>query len=121
MEDQKKYDLEERTEKFSLNVRNFCVSLKKSVINLEYIKQLVRSAGSVGANYIEANDNLGENDLKMRIRICRKESKEARYWLKHILIYENEKSEQERLLLCKEAEELMLIFAAILRKLESKS
>lgn len=118
MEEEKKYDLEKRTEKFSLCVRDFCLLVKKDVINLEYIKQVVRSAGSIGANYIEANDNLGANDLKMRIRICRKESKESRYWLKHLLTYENESLEQEKLLLQKGAEELMLIFAAILRKLD---
>ena len=121
MDEEKKYDLEERTEKFSLRVRDFCVSIKRDIINLEYIKQVVRSAGSIGANYIEANDNLGVNDLKMRIRICRKESKESRYWLRHILTYENESFEQEKLLLQKEAEELMLIFAAILRKLDKGS
>lgn len=121
MEEEKKYDLEERTEKFSLRVRDFCLLVKKDVINLEYIKQVVRSAGSIGANYIEANDNLGVNDLKMRIRICRKESKETRYWLKHILTYENDSLEQEKILLQKEADELMLIFAAILRKLEKGS
>ena len=107
MEEEKKYDLEERTEKFSLCVRDFCLLVKKDVINLEYIKQVVRSAGSIGANYIEANDNLGVNDLKMRIRICRKESKETRYWLKHILTYENDSLEQEKILLQKEADELM--------------
>jgi four helix bundle protein len=121
MDEEKKYDLEERTEKFSLRVRNLCLIVKKDVINLEYIKQVIRSSGSIGANYIEANDNLGANDLKMRIRICRKESKETRYWLKHLLAYENESLEQEKLLLQKEAEELMLIFAAILRKLDKGS
>ena len=121
MDEEKKYDLEERTEKFSLRVRDFCVSIKRDIINLEYIKQVIRSAGSIGANYIEANDNLGVNDLKMRIRICRKESKESRYWLRNILTYENESFEQEKLLLQKEAEELMLIFAAILRKLDKGS
>jgi four helix bundle protein len=121
MEDEKKYDLEQRTGKFSLRVRDFCLVVKRDVINVEYIKQVVRSAGSIGANYIEANDNLGANDLKMRIRICRKESKESRYWLKHILTYDNESLEHEKLLLHKEAEELMLIFAAILRKLDKGS
>lgn len=113
--------MEERTEKFSLRVRDFCLLLKRDAVNLEYIKQVVRSAGSIGANYIEANDNLGANDLKMRIRICRKESKESRYWLKHLLTYENESLEQERLLRQNEANELMLIFAATLRKLDKGS
>jgi len=65
-EPKKKYDLEERTEKFSISTRNLCVRLKKDVINTEYIRQLVRSAGSVAANYIEANENLGPKDFKKR-------------------------------------------------------
>ena len=52
MEDgKKKYDLEERTEKFSLNTRDFCLLLKRDIINREYIIQLIRSSGSVAANY----------------------------------------------------------------------
>jgi four helix bundle protein len=66
---------------FSLRVRDFCVTLKKDVINIEYIRQLVRAAGSVSANYIEANESLGNEDKKMHIKICRKESKESRLWL----------------------------------------
>lgn len=88
------------------------------MINREYIKQVVRSAGSVGANYIEANDSLGVNDKKMKMRISKKEAKETCYWLTHILTYHNEELEQNRLSLLKEANELMLIFAAILRKLD---
>ncbi len=87
MEKPKQYDLEQRTESFSLAIRDFCLSLKKDIINRELI-QVVRSAGSVAENYIEANENLGRNDLKMRIKICRKDSKESRLWLKHVLTYE---------------------------------
>ena len=117
MEERKKYDLEERTEIFSLRVRDLCKLLKHDIINREYIVQLVRSAGSVAANYIEANDKLGEKDLRFRIRISKKESKESRLWLKHIMAYDVKELEDERLLLLQEAEELMKIFAAILRKL----
>ena len=81
----KKYDLEERTEKFSLRVRDFCLKLKKDIINIEYIKQLVRAAGSVAGNYIEANESLGNQDKIMHIKISRKESKECKLWLKHVL------------------------------------
>ena len=83
MEEKKKYDLEERIEIFSLRVRDLCKLLKHDIINREYIVQLVRSAGSVAANYIEANDKLGEKDLRFRIRISKKESKESRLWLKN--------------------------------------
>jgi four helix bundle protein len=96
MEDQnKKYDLEERTEKFSLRVRDFCLRLKRDVINIEYIRQLVRAAGSIPANYIEANESLGDQDKKMHIKVSRKESKESKLWLKHVLTYGNEEFEKE--------------------------
>jgi len=73
LEEKKKvYDLEARTEIFSLRVTDFCSGLKRDVINVEYIKQIIRSVGSIAANYIEANENLGEKDLMMRIKICRK-------------------------------------------------
>jgi four helix bundle protein len=114
-----KYDLEERTEKFSLSVRDFCLQVKHSLINMEYIKQLVRSAGSIAANYIEANENLGKNNLKMRIKISKKETKESRLWLKHIII-KDEQLEETRRILIQETIELQNIFAAILKKIEFK-
>ena len=117
MSEDRKYDLEERTAKFSLRVRDLCKQLKQDIINREYISQLIRSAGSVAANYIEANDKLGEKDLRYRIRISKKEAKESILWLKHILTYEVKELEEERLLLLSEADELMKILAAILRKL----
>lgn len=116
-EQKKKYDLEERTEKFSLRVRNFCLKLKKDIINIEYIRQLVRAAGSVAGNYIEANENLGDGDLRFRIKVCRKESKESKLWLKHVLTYDDVSLEKERLELIQEAFELENIFGAILKKL----
>ena len=119
MGEDRKYDLEERTEKFSLRVRDFCRQLKQDLINREYISQLIRSAGSVAANYIEANDKLGSKDLLYKIRISKKEAKESILWLKHVMTYEVTLLEEERLLLLKEADELMRIFAAILKKLGS--
>jgi len=117
LEGPKKYDLEQRTETFSLAIRDFCLSLKRDIINREYIIQLVRSAGSIAANYIEANENLGKNDLKMRIKICRKEAKESRLWLKHVLTYEISELEIRRNVFIQETIELENIFGAILKKL----
>jgi len=101
MADEKVYDLEARTEAFSLNVRDLCRVLKIDVINRVYISQVVRSAGSVAANYIEANEKLGDKDLRMRVKICKKESKETRLWLKHLLTYENKEHETKRVALIK--------------------
>ena len=113
-------ELEARTFKFALTVRSFCRKLKWDVINVEDIKQVVRSSGSVGANYIEANENLGEADLRMRIRISRKEAKESVYWLKLLFTGGIEDIEKECLVLIDEAEQLNKIFSAILLKLTKK-
>ncbi|MEA1956889.1 MAG: four helix bundle protein [Euryarchaeota archaeon] len=111
----KRYDLEERTLKFAKEVIKFVKSLPKTIANIEIIKQLVRSSGSVGANYIEANEALSKKDFIMRVKICRKEAKESRYWLKLIEV-NGEDAEKQRQLLIQEATELMKIFGAILEK-----
>ncbi|HOX29945.1 MAG TPA: four helix bundle protein [Candidatus Paceibacterota bacterium] len=108
--DGKQYDLEKRTFEFAKRARKFVKILPKSVVNIEDGKQLVRSSGSVGANYIEANESLSKKDFFMRIKICRKEAKESRYWLELI---ESDNPEKEVLL--SEAKELTNIFGAIVR------
>lgn len=112
----KKYDLEERTQVFAKSVRAFIKKINKTISNIEDAKQLVRSSGSVGANYIEANESLGKKDFLMRIKICRKEAKESRYWLSLIDVDNNQELTQERDELFQEATELMKIFGAILNK-----
>jgi four helix bundle protein len=77
----RKYDLDERTFQFARNVGIFVRDLKKSVLSIEYGKQLIRSSASIGANFVEANDALGKKDFIMRMRIARKEAKESVYWL----------------------------------------
>lgn len=90
--------------------------LKKSISNIEDCKQLVRSSGSVGANYIEGNEKLGEKDLKFRIKISRKEAKESEYWLKLLKeLNQNESERIEKLII--EAEEIRKILSAIINKL----
>jgi len=111
-----KYDLEERTHKFAREVRVFLKKIPRTISNIEDGKQLARSSGSIGSNYIEANEALSKKDFKMRIKICRKEAKESRYWLKLINVGENREAEQEQQVLIREATELMNIFGSIVRK-----
>jgi four helix bundle protein len=80
----KQYDLEDRTFIFAKDVRVFAKQIPKTLANIEDIKQVVRASGSIGANYIEANESLSKKDFVMRIKICRKEAKESRYWLRLI-------------------------------------
>jgi four helix bundle protein len=92
--------------------------LPRSIANLEDLKQLVRASGSVGANYIEANEALSKKDFQLRIKICRKEAKECCYWLKLLDIDAAHGLEPERDALIAESTEIMKIFGAIMRKSE---
>ena len=112
----KDYDLEHRTLLFAQRVRAFVKKLPKIIANIEDGKQLVRSSGSVGANYIEANESLSKKDFIHRIKICRKEAKESRYWLEIVDAGDSQEQNQERKKLIIEATELMNIFGAILHK-----
>ncbi len=111
---EKRYDLEERTFKFTKRVIEFVKRLPRSMTNIEITGQLVRASGSVGANYIEANEALGRRDFFMKIRICRRESKESRYWLK--LIDCAKEDEMERASLIDESTQLLKIFSSIAEK-----
>ncbi len=114
----KQYDLEDRTHAFAKRVRGFVKGLRKTLSNIEDGKQLIRASGTVGANYIEANEALSKKDFIMRIKICRKEAKESRYWLRLIDIEDKKDIEKERGELVDESTELMNIFGSILRKSE---
>ncbi|MEA2116593.1 MAG: four helix bundle protein [Thermodesulfobacteriota bacterium] len=114
----KTYDLEDRTLEFARAVRKFVKQLPKHTANYEDSKQVIRSSGSVGANYIEANEALSKKDFIMRIKICRKEAKESRYWF-HLIDTGTSKSLTKTCQeLARESQELMNIFGAILRKSE---
>jgi four helix bundle protein len=112
----KPYDLEERTFLFAKDVRIFVKILSKTTANLEDMKQLVRSSGSVGANYIEANEALSKKDFIFREKISRKEAKESVYWLR-LIAETNELSDTKRAKeLIQETTELKKILSAILEK-----
>lgn len=115
MENKKVYDLEERTYLFAKHCRFLIFKLPKTISNIEDGKQLVRSSGSVAANYIEANEKLGVKDFKFRLKISRKEAKESVLWLK-LLRDLNVRFETELTQLLNEAEELRKILSAIINK-----
>jgi len=104
------YDLNERTVEFAKRVRRFVKNLKKTIANIEDGKQVIKSSGSVGANYREANEALSKKDFLMRIKICRKEAKESEYWLSLIDTEGDSELEQERIALKAKALELVKIF-----------
>jgi four helix bundle protein len=112
---EKPYDLEERTFLFAKECRIYIQKLPKTISNIEDGRQLVRSSGSVGANYIEANEKLGEKDLSFRLKIARKEAKESKYWLRLLEELNPELKGYSEILLY-EVEELRKILSAIITK-----
>ena len=113
------YDLEERTAKFAENIIEFVRSLKKDEIIRPLISQIIRSATSIGANYMEANQANSKRDFRNKIQISRKEANETQHWIRMIA-----KAAPESSLKCKElwkeAHSLTLIFAKISRSSQEK-
>ncbi|MBN2347353.1 MAG: four helix bundle protein [Bacteroidales bacterium] len=110
------YNLEERTFLFAKNVRLSLKKMKADIFHNGDICQLIRSSGSVDANYIEANESLSKKDFLHRIKISRKEAKESAYWIRLIIETVNNKDVDEIKKLYQEAIELKKIFSAIIEK-----
>ncbi|MFH1387699.1 MAG: four helix bundle protein [Patescibacteria group bacterium] len=116
IQNSKQYDLEERTFKFAERTRNYVKKLPRTISNIEYGKQLIRSSSSQAANYIEANESLSKKDFVYRIKICRKESKESCLWLRLCEINNTQELIKEQKELIQEVIELRKIFSSILTK-----
>lgn len=114
-----KYDLEERTTKFSEDVISFVKTPKRDVINIPLINQLVKSGTSIGANYMEANGASSKKDFRNKVSICRKEARETKYWLQIVAKANSNKSDQCRKL-WRECQELTLIFSKIILTIDNK-
>jgi four helix bundle protein len=109
-------DLEGRTFLFAESIRTSVKQLPRTISNTEDVRQLVRASGSVAANWIEADEALSKKDFLMRAKICRKESKESRLFLRLIDAGSTKSNHANRKALAAEARELALIFSAIITK-----
>jgi four helix bundle protein len=112
----KRRDLEDRTFQFADTVRHFVKQLPKTLANTEDVRQLDRASGSVAANWIEADEALSKKDFLMRVKICRKEAKESRLFLRLLDAGAAKNTASCRDRLAQEARELTLIFSAIISK-----
>ncbi len=111
----KPFELKDRTREFALEVRRFLRKMPRSDANREDARQLVRASGSVGANYLEADNALSPRDRLMRLRICLKEARECEYWLGLLHLKPSGQLEVPRRQLQKESSELVRIFASLIR------
>lgn len=114
----KKYDLEERTSLFSEKIIELAKKVKKNVVTVPIISQLVRAGTSIGANYCEANGASSRKDFTNKIFICKKEAEETKHWLRMLSVSLPDEKEHLRSL-WKEAQELTMIFQKITNKLRS--
>jgi four helix bundle protein len=80
--EERKFDLDDRTFRFALAVRKLVGAYRWSLEQQSDVKQVLRSSGSVAANYAEANNPISSGDFLHRLKICRKESSESRIWLR---------------------------------------
>jgi len=119
MEENNRYDLEERTAKFGENIIKLAKKIPKTAENLPIISQLVRAGTSVGSNYCEATEAESKKDFSHKISISKKESKETKYWLRMVAASEPQLKEEVKEL-WKEAHELNLIFGKIKRSCEKR-
>lgn len=109
-----------RTFEFARRVREFVNRIPRSMANEVDARQLLRSSRSVAANYLEAQEGLSRKDFFYRVKVCRKEARESQLWLCLLNISPGAMT-TERENLCREAEELKLIFAAIAKKDDTAS
>ncbi len=115
----KEFDLEKRTTEFAKAVIRLCNRIPKSPVNNRLVDQVVGASGSIGANYREANDAVGEKDIILRMKIARREAKESQHWLE--LLSEANPSEKQTVeALITESAELVKILSAISAKLSTK-
>lgn len=113
----KKFNLEERTAIFGENVIMLCKSFKIDTITRPLVNQIIKSATSVGANYCEANGASSKKDFRNKIYICKKEIQETKHWLRMISVAIPDKKKETRRL-WQEAQELTLIFGKIISSLK---
>jgi len=114
------YDLEERTAKFGEEIITFCRTVKKDPIIFPVITQLIRSATSIGANYMEANGASSPKDFSNKIYICKKEALESKHWLRMLKSYYPDQKEHLKRH-WQEAHEFSLIFHKIVTTLKNKN
>jgi four helix bundle protein len=110
----KPYGLEERTALFGEDVIVFLKKMPVNELTRRLIDQLVGAGTSVGANYCEADDAPSKKAFRNSISTCKREAREAKFFIRMIVKAVPELREEAKPL-WQEAKELHLIFAKIHR------
>jgi four helix bundle protein len=77
-------DLMERVERAADRTIQMSLALPNNAAGWEIGRQIVRSAGSVGANIEEAQAVLSRKDFTYRMSVALREARETLYWMRRI-------------------------------------
>ncbi len=111
----REYNLERRTTQFAKDTIIFAKGIRRNVVITPLVRQFVRSATSIGANYCEADDAVSRREFHCKIAICKKEARETKYWIE-LLVTADSTLRDPAKPLWREAKELHLIFTTIVRR-----
>ncbi len=111
--DSENKDVENRVFEFANKIRIFVKKLKETTSNIEDVKQIINASGSIGANYIQANNTSNKKDFLKHIKICQKNAEESRFWLSLLDTDWNPEQDLERKKLVHEATGLITLFTSI--------
>lgn len=109
-------ELEEKLQLFGEKIIRLAKKVPKRIETIPIIDQMIRAGTSIGANYMEANGASSKKDFRNKIHICKKESKEAMYWLRMLPTACSEVTDESRML-WKEAKGYAKLFSSILGNL----
>src|SRR5579872_4389157 len=106
-------ELQERIKKFILDIIRLVKKLPKTIENLIFIKQIIRSASSIGANYAEAICAQTRQEFLHKINLCRSEANETVYWLDLILAVNPQLQEEINALIIEGGEILKIFISSV--------
>ena len=114
-----KEDVKKRTKVFHISIIKACDHLPRTAAGFEIAKQLIKSAGSVAANYRAALRAKSRRDFIYKLEVVTEETDESLYWLEAC----NESGLLSSTIsypLIKEANELVSIFVATVVTVKKK-
>jgi four helix bundle protein len=109
-----KVDLQKRTKQFNIDVIKVCETLPRNAAGFELAKQIIRSSGSVGANYRATQRAKSKADFIYKLEIVIEEADETMYWLE-VMSETGLIDTKNATVLIKEANELVSIFVATVK------
>jgi len=108
--------ISDQTQAFAKDVRTFIAKTPRTIASLSDCRNLIRSSGDIGSNYIKANAAQSTRSFVTQMRICRRDARQSQFWLRLLDAKLEINSETMRKKLLNEAYELDRIFSTIIAK-----